>query len=150
MLAEGLRAGRILRKPSLNGGIDLAGTVVTSSDPELEPGMRVVVNGCGLSETIEEVRASAWSAAITPDAKESYWSCDLSGSSSADGCIYHQGPGGLITLIAREGSPSPVPGRTWGPLESPSLAIPILARTSSLVSSLSMHRVKTWSPASAT
>ena len=45
--------GRILRKSPLNGGIDLAGTVVTSSDPELEPGVRVVVNGCGLSETID-------------------------------------------------------------------------------------------------
>lgn len=46
-------AGRILRKSPLVGGIDLAGTVVTSSDPELEPGVRVVVNGCGLSETID-------------------------------------------------------------------------------------------------
>jgi len=46
-------AGRILRKSPLNGGIDLAGTVVTSADPELEPGTRVVVNGCGLSETID-------------------------------------------------------------------------------------------------
>jgi NADPH2:quinone reductase len=46
-------AGRILRKSPLNGGIDLAGTIVTSGDPDLEPGMRVVVNGCGLSETID-------------------------------------------------------------------------------------------------
>lgn len=46
-------AGRILRKSPLNGGIDLAGTIVTSSDPDLEPGTRVVVNGCGLSETID-------------------------------------------------------------------------------------------------
>ncbi len=43
--------GRILRQSPLNGGIDLAGTVVTSKDADLEPGMRVVVNGCGLSET---------------------------------------------------------------------------------------------------
>ena len=46
-------AGRILRKSPLVGGIDLAGTVVSSGDTELEPGMRVVVNGCGLSETID-------------------------------------------------------------------------------------------------
>jgi NADPH2:quinone reductase len=46
-------AGRILRKSPLNGGIDLAGTVVTSTDAGLEPGTRVVVNGCGLSETID-------------------------------------------------------------------------------------------------
>ncbi|MEO1244901.1 MAG: acryloyl-CoA reductase [Pseudomonadota bacterium] len=46
-------AGRILRQYPLNGGIDLAGTVVTSEDLELEPGTRVVVNGCGLSETLD-------------------------------------------------------------------------------------------------
>jgi len=44
-------AGRILRQYPLNGGIDLAGTIVRSDDPELEPGQRVVVNGSGLSET---------------------------------------------------------------------------------------------------
>lgn len=44
-------AGKILRRMPLNGGIDLAGTVVRSSDVELQPGTRVVVNGCGLSET---------------------------------------------------------------------------------------------------
>ncbi len=46
-------AGRILRRMPLNGGIDLAGTVVRSNDVEFTPGMRVVVNGCGLSETID-------------------------------------------------------------------------------------------------
>ncbi|MGB5740393.1 MAG: alcohol dehydrogenase catalytic domain-containing protein, partial [Woeseia sp.] len=43
--------GRILRRYPLNGGIDLAGTIVESADPDLEPGAAVVVNGCGLSET---------------------------------------------------------------------------------------------------
>jgi acrylyl-CoA reductase (NADPH) len=46
-------AGRILRRYPLNGGIDLAGTVVSSEDAEFEPGMAVLVNGCGLSETID-------------------------------------------------------------------------------------------------
>jgi acrylyl-CoA reductase (NADPH) len=46
-------AGRILRRYPLNGGIDLAGTVVSSEDAEIEPGMAVLVNGCGLSETID-------------------------------------------------------------------------------------------------
>jgi NADPH2:quinone reductase len=46
-------AGRILRRYPLNGGIDLAGTVVSSEDIELQPGMAVLVNGCGLSETID-------------------------------------------------------------------------------------------------
>jgi NADPH2:quinone reductase len=41
----------ILRKYPLAGGIDLAGEVVSSADPRYAPGQRVVVTGCGLSET---------------------------------------------------------------------------------------------------
>jgi NADPH2:quinone reductase len=44
-------AGRILRKYPLVGGIDLAGEVVESSDPRYAPGQKVLVTGCGLSET---------------------------------------------------------------------------------------------------
>ena len=44
-------AGKILRRYPLVGGIDLSGTVVSSEDPELDEGLPVVVNGCGLSET---------------------------------------------------------------------------------------------------
>jgi NADPH2:quinone reductase len=44
-------AGKILRKYPLVGGIDLAGTVVSSSDPALLPGQPVLVTGCSLSET---------------------------------------------------------------------------------------------------
>jgi acrylyl-CoA reductase (NADPH) len=44
-------AGRILRRYPLVGGIDLAGDVVTSSDPRYKPGDEVLVTGCGLSET---------------------------------------------------------------------------------------------------
>jgi NADPH2:quinone reductase len=43
--------GRILRRYPLNGGIDLAGVVVSSEDAEFQPGTDVLVNGCGLSET---------------------------------------------------------------------------------------------------
>jgi NADPH2:quinone reductase len=46
-------AGKILRRYPLNGGIDLAGTVVSTDDPELQPGTAVLVNGCGLSETVD-------------------------------------------------------------------------------------------------
>ncbi len=46
-------SGKILRCYPLNGGIDLAGTVVSSEDPEFEPGTAVLVNGCGLSETVD-------------------------------------------------------------------------------------------------
>jgi len=40
-------AGKILRRYPLNGGIDLAGTVVSSDDTDLQPGTVVLVNGCG-------------------------------------------------------------------------------------------------------
>ena len=45
--------GRILRRYPLNGGIDLAGVVVSSEDPEIAEGSQVLVNGCGLSETVD-------------------------------------------------------------------------------------------------
>ena len=43
--------GRILRRYPLVGGIDLAGTVVSSASPDFAEGQPVLVNGCGLSET---------------------------------------------------------------------------------------------------
>jgi len=46
-------AGKILRRYPLNGGIDLAGTVISSEDLAFEPGTEVLVNGCGLSETVD-------------------------------------------------------------------------------------------------
>jgi acrylyl-CoA reductase (NADPH) len=44
-------AGKILRKYPLVAGIDLAGEVVSSSDPAFALGAKVLVVGCGLSET---------------------------------------------------------------------------------------------------
>ena len=46
-------AGRILRRYPLNSGIDLAGTVVSSEEAEIPVGAAVLVNGCGLSETVD-------------------------------------------------------------------------------------------------
>ena len=46
-------AARILRRYPLNGGIDLAGVVVSSEDADFQPGTAVLVNGCGLSETVD-------------------------------------------------------------------------------------------------
>jgi NADPH2:quinone reductase len=43
--------GRILRRYPLVGGIDLAGEVVSSTDSRYTPGQKVLVTGCGLSET---------------------------------------------------------------------------------------------------
>ncbi|MDH3362149.1 MAG: oxidoreductase [Gammaproteobacteria bacterium] len=45
--------GRILRRYPLNGGIDLAGVVVSSDDEAFPEGAEIVVNGCGLSETVD-------------------------------------------------------------------------------------------------
>jgi putative YhdH/YhfP family quinone oxidoreductase len=47
----GTGKGRILRRFPLNGGIDVAGHVVESSDPEFREGDAVLCTGCGLSET---------------------------------------------------------------------------------------------------
>ena len=44
---------KILRRYPLNGGIDLAGVVVSSEDADFQPGTDVLVNGCGLSETVD-------------------------------------------------------------------------------------------------
>jgi acrylyl-CoA reductase (NADPH) len=44
-------AGKILRRYPLVAGIDLAGTVESSSDPRYQIGEAVLVTGCGLSET---------------------------------------------------------------------------------------------------
>ncbi len=46
-------AGKILRRYPLNGGIDLAGEVVSAEHESLEPGTPVLVTGCGLSETVD-------------------------------------------------------------------------------------------------
>ncbi len=45
--------GKILRKYPLVGGIDLAGEVVSSSDPQFKPGQAVLVTGGLLSETFD-------------------------------------------------------------------------------------------------
>jgi acrylyl-CoA reductase (NADPH) len=42
--------GAILKRFPLNGGIDFAGTVEYSKNPELSVGQKVLVNGCGLGE----------------------------------------------------------------------------------------------------
>lgn len=64
--------GRILRRYPLNGGIDLAGTVVSSEAADLQPGDAVLVNGCGLSETVdggyaEYARVNSESVVPVPD-----------------------------------------------------------------------------------
>ncbi|HEU4856043.1 MAG TPA: alcohol dehydrogenase catalytic domain-containing protein, partial [Rhodanobacteraceae bacterium] len=47
----GTGKGKILRRFPLNGGIDVAGHVVASTDPAFKVGDAVLCTGCGLSET---------------------------------------------------------------------------------------------------
>lgn len=47
----GTGKGKILRRFPLNGGIDVAGHVVASTDPSFREGDAVLCTGCGLSET---------------------------------------------------------------------------------------------------
>jgi len=47
----GTGKGKILRQYPLNGGIDVAGYVVASTDPAFKEGDQVLCTGCGLSET---------------------------------------------------------------------------------------------------
>lgn len=47
----GTAKGKILRHFPLNGGIDLAGEVIQSASDRFQPGDKIIVTGCGLSET---------------------------------------------------------------------------------------------------
>jgi len=47
----GTGTGKILREPTLVGGIDVAGYVAESTDPNFKEGDEVLCTGCGLSET---------------------------------------------------------------------------------------------------
>ncbi len=47
----GTGQGKILRQFPLNGGIDVSGTVIESTDPNFKQGDEVLCTGCGLSET---------------------------------------------------------------------------------------------------
>ncbi len=47
----GTGQGKILRQFPLNGGIDVSGVVIESTDPNFKAGDEVLCTGCGLSET---------------------------------------------------------------------------------------------------
>ena len=74
--------GRILRRFPLNGGVDLAGVVVSSEDSEFQPGADVLVNGCGLSETVdggysEYARVNSDSLVAIPDGMSAFEAMQL-------------------------------------------------------------------------
>ena len=74
--------GRILRRFPLNGGVDLAGVVVSSEDSEFQPGADVLVNGCGLSEIVdggysEYARVNSDSLVAIPDGMSAFEAMQL-------------------------------------------------------------------------
>jgi hypothetical protein len=71
----------------------------------------------GLGARIQSVRLAPASAAISPGGSHMLWSCDLRADPAADGCVFAFLQTGNHLLLAREGSPSPAPGRNWGTLE---------------------------------
>jgi hypothetical protein len=79
----------------------------------------------GLARTIEHVRSESGRAQLDLWGGRVLWSCDLDGSTLDDGCVFLTvaGPVHTTTLLAREGSPSPVAGRTWGALEDISVFV---------------------------
>jgi len=88
-------AGKILRRHPLNGGIDLAGVVVSSEDAEFQPGTAVLVNGCGLSETIdggysEYARLDSKSLVPIPDGLDAHQAMQLGTAGYTAGLAIHR------------------------------------------------------------
>jgi len=88
-------AGRILRRHPLNGGIDLAGVVVSSEDPDFQPGTAVLVNGCGLSETVdggysEYARLDSQSLVPIPEGLDAHQAMQLGTAGYTAGLAVHR------------------------------------------------------------
>jgi hypothetical protein len=77
----------------------------------------------GTGQLIEAVRLEPGTAAIAPTNITAVWSCDLAGPTGSDGCVYKFAYPGQQTLLAQEGTPSPVAGRNWGPLDDPGVHV---------------------------
>ena len=108
--------GKILRRFPLNGGIDLAGVVVSSEDIEFKPGDAVLVNGCGLSETVdggysEYARLDSKSLVAIPDGMSAFEAMQLGTAGyTAALAIHRMEQNGQLP----EGGPIVVTGATGG------------------------------------
>jgi hypothetical protein len=71
----------------------------------------------GSTRLIEAIRLEPGAGAIAPDSFPALWSCDLEGDPLTDDCVFMYDQSQQHTLLAQEGSGSPVAGRRWGPLE---------------------------------
>ena len=87
--------GKILRKYPLNGGIDLAGEVVSSTDVRYKSGQQVLVTGCGHSETrdggfAEYARAAGDSVIPLPDGMSHFDAMALGTAGFTTGLAIHR------------------------------------------------------------
>ena len=87
--------GKILRKYPLNGGIDLAGEVVSSTDARYKAGQQVLVTGCGHSETLdggyaEYARAAGDSVIPLPDGMSHFDAMALGTAGFTTGLAIHR------------------------------------------------------------
>jgi NADPH2:quinone reductase len=87
--------GKILRKYPLNGGIDLSGEVVSSTDARFKSGQQVLVTGCGHSETLdggyaEYARAAAESVIPLPEGLSAFDAMALGTAGFTTGLAIHR------------------------------------------------------------
>lgn len=97
----------------------LLSTTVIAKEGDVPPGQ---------TEAINTIRTGSWSGRLSSGSlgpwDVAFWACDLNGSDLSDACVYRWSAStGLSTLVAQEGSPSPVPGRNWGSLVSPEIDV---------------------------
>ena len=91
----GTGAGKILRTYPLNGGIDLSGEVASSTDARYRPGQKVLVTGCGHSETqdggyAEYARAKGDSVIPLPDGMSLFDAMALGTAGFTTGLAIHR------------------------------------------------------------
>ena len=127
--------GRILRRFPLVGGIDVAGEVVSSSDPRYQPGDAVLVTGCGLSEEhdggyAEYVRVPGDWVVPIPDGLDARAAMQLGTAGFTAGLAIHRLE---HNGLSPEAGPVIVTGATGG---VGSLAVDMLARRGYQVTAL--------------
>ena len=98
----------------------LLSTTVIAKEGQIPPGQ---------TDAINTIRTGSWSGRVdsgfpAPLTTQVFWACDLNGSDLKDACVYRWSQStGSSTLVAQEGSPSPVSGRNWGDLISPEIDV---------------------------
>ncbi|MEM6675611.1 MAG: hypothetical protein AAF726_22360 [Planctomycetota bacterium] len=87
---------------SIDGVGNLIGESVVALEGQVLPGQIQPIENFGARAEESDINASG----------QAIFSVDLAGNAAVDRALYLG-----TTLIAQEGSPSPIPGRNWGPLD---------------------------------